>query len=347
VENDVRAPLMPTVMGMDVMATREWMDAGRTRAQLRTDLSKGRLLRLRRGVVIDAEPPDALSLHRLKIAAAARCLAEGTYFGHESAAVLHGLPLLTGRLGEVVAVRTGGGHGNITDTLHARRATLGPDDVTRVDGWPVTSLERTIADLTRRLPFPEAVMVADAGLRTGADLAMVGEYAAVGRGCRMARQVLDFASPLAESAGESLSRVRMQQAGLPLPELQHEFVSEAGTWLARLDFWWPWCRVAGEFDGMVKYGRLVQPGRTVEDVIRDEKRREQRLVDAGVRVIRWTWPDLWDGSLAVRLRRALVGPPSGPNAVHGAGPMAFALPAPSPRARLSAERSTLGSSPQR
>ena len=298
---------------MDVMATREWMDEGHSRAQLRTDLSKGRLVRLRRGVVIDAEPPDALSFYRLKIAAAARCLEEGTYFGHESAAVLHGLPLLAGRLREVVAVRTRGGHGNITSTLHARRAKLGPDDVCAIEGWPATSLERTIADLVRRLPFPEAVMVADAGLRIGADLASVADYVAVGRGCRMARRVLDFATPLAESAGESLSRVRMWQAGLPLPELQHDFVSEAGSWLARLDFWWPSRRLAGEFDGMIKYGRLVRPGQTVEDVIRDEKRREQRLVDAGVRVIRWTWPDLWDGSLAVRLRRALAEPPVGPN----------------------------------
>jgi hypothetical protein len=290
---------------VETLTTQEWLDGGGSRARLRTDLAKGRLQRLRRGVVIDAEPPDALSLHRVKIAAASGCLAEGTYFGHESAAVLHGLPLLAGRLDEVIAVRTLGGHGNINDTLHARRAVLGPDDVTVIDGVPVTSLARTASDLVRRLPFPEAVMIADAALRAGADPSSIAAYSASGRGCRMAARALSFASPLAESAGESLSRVRMHQAGLPAPVLQHDFVDDAGRWLARLDFWWPWCGVAGEFDGMVKYGRLVPPGKTVEDVVLAEKRREQCLVDSGVRVVRWTWADLWDGTLTARLRRVL------------------------------------------
>lgn len=300
--------MRPTVQGMRVITTRQWQDEGRTRSELRSGLGQGQLIRLRRGTVLEGEPPDALSLHRAKILAAIELLEPGTYFGHESAAVLHGLPLLNSRLAQVVVLRTGGGHGSITETLHARRAALAPSEVTTVDGVPVTSLARTVSDLTRRLPFPEAVMVADAGLRQGANAGeLVASIASGGRGCRMAARALHFADGRAESPGESLSRVRIHQAGLPAPELQHDVHSRWGNLIGRLDFWWAWCRLAGEFDGMVKYGALVRPGQSVEDVIRDEKRREQRLVDEGIRVVRWTWSDLWDPSLVVRLRRALNG----------------------------------------
>ena len=80
----------------------------------------------------------------------------------------------------------------------------------------------------------------------------------------MAGRALGFASPLAESPGESLSRVRMLQARLPLPTLQHVVCDSAGCFVARLDFWWEEFGLAGEFDGMVEYGRLLRPGQSVE-----------------------------------------------------------------------------------
>src|SRR5674476_401682 len=45
----------------------------------------------------------------------------------------------------------------------------------------------------------------------------------------------------------------------------------------RVDFWWPGARVVGEFDGRVKYGRANPSGRPPEDVLWDEKLREDRL----------------------------------------------------------------------
>lgn len=292
---------------MTVISTRTWIDEGRTRAQLRTDLAKGRLVRLRRGVFMEADEPDAVELHRRQISAAAATLGPETVFGHESAAVLHHLPLLAGRLREVVVLRTGGGHGAITPTLHARRAELGDSQLTVVDGYPTTTLERTTSDLVRRLTFPEAVMLADAALRMGVSRDAVGEATARGRGCRMAARALGFADPLAESAGESLSRVRMHQAGLPMPELQHKVYDCTGVLVARLDFWWEEFNLAGEFDGMIKYGRLLRPGQSVESVVAAEKRREQRVLDlTGGRMIRWTWPELWDGELVARLRTRMA-----------------------------------------
>ncbi|HEY3407253.1 MAG TPA: hypothetical protein VGK53_03680 [Propionicimonas sp.] len=295
---------------MKLMTLEEWRDQGRTRTQLEAALRDGSLVRLRRGVVAELDEATRTAVHRMKIEAAAPFLGPDTYFAHESAAVLHGLPLLARRLDEVVAVRTGGGHGTITRTLHARRAQVSSGDATQVDGLPVTSLFRTTCDLTRRLPFPEAVMVADAALRSGLDRGELLRRVVGGRGCRMAAAALEFADARSESPGESLSRVRIHRAGLPAPIPQTELFDDFGNLVARVDFWWEG-GVVGEFDGMVKYGALLRPGQTLEDVIDAEKFREQALVAAGCRVIRWTWRDLWNGQLEHRLRHALD--PSGPS----------------------------------
>ena len=288
-----------------VITTQQWADAGGTRSELRSELAGQRLVRVRRGVYLRPPTSDKEELHRLRLTAAAPSLSPNTYFSHTSAAVVHGLPLLGKRTKELVAVRTGGGHGTITRTLHTRIAQLGQHEVTVVDELPVTSLTRTVADLVRSLPFLEAVMVADAGLARGLDRAELLALTHKGRGCRMARRALLFADPRAESPGESISRVRIDAAGLPTPELQRKVLRVNSTFLARVDFCWEEFGVVGEFDGATKYGRSLKPGQSPVDAIMDEKRREQLLFDATWWVVRWTWDELWDNGFEARLRRAI------------------------------------------
>ncbi|MGC4152803.1 MAG: hypothetical protein QM628_06955 [Propionicimonas sp.] len=288
-----------------VVTARQWADAGGTRSELHSELASQRLIRVRRGVYLRPPTSDKQELHRLRMTAAVPSLSPNTYFSHTSAAVVHELPLLAKRTKEMVAVRTGGGHGTITRTLHARIARLEQHEVTVVDGLPVTNLTRTVADLVRSLPFPEAVMVADAGLARGLDRAELLFLTAKGRGCRMARRALLFADPRAESPGESLSRVRIDAAGLPTPVLQRQVRSDNGTFLARVDFCWEEFGVVGEFDGAKKYYALLEPGQSPSDVIMAEKRREQLLFDATWWVVRWTWDELWNHGFESRLRRAL------------------------------------------
>jgi hypothetical protein len=100
--------------------------------------------------------------------------------------------------------------------------------------------------------------------------------------------VVAFADPRSGSPVESLSRVSIAEAGLPAPELQHEFWDRDGR--MDVDFWWPRFGVIGEFDGKVKYlDERYRNGRTLEQVLLDEKWREQRLRrQPGVRSIaRW------------------------------------------------------------
>jgi hypothetical protein len=118
--------------------------------------------------------------------------------------------------------------------------------------------------------------------------------------------VIDFLDARSESVGESVSRVRMHQDGIPAPDLQHEILGPHGEVIARVDFYWREQRLAGEFDGKVKYGRLLKPGQSIEDVLFDEKVREDRIRDEDHGVTRWIWPDLYRRwALRDRLLRAL------------------------------------------
>lgn len=291
---------------MDVLRTRNLLDAGRTAQQLNTDVRTGTLTRLRRGAFTVPGTRDAVAQHRLLIEAAAGLLGGGTYFALESAAVLHGLPLLSERVGLPAVYRTNGGHGNISATLRARRASLERADCVVVDGFPVTSLQRTVADLLRVLPFSEGVILADAALRNGVDTGSVLDQASSGPGCRRVARALAFADSRSESPGESLSRVRIAEAGLPAPELQHEVRDGFGRLIGRGDFWWEEFGVVGEFDGKVKYGEFLRPGQRVEDVVLAQGRREQDLLTRVRRVVRWNWDDLSNGVMVARLRSAFT-----------------------------------------
>lgn len=278
-------------------------------ARLARRVRAGELVRLRRGVVAENTELTPSEHLRRAIEAAGPFLRRGTWFSHRSAALLHGLPAVV-RAGDLVeVVRTFGGHGNSSRHLRARAATMVPGEGTWVDGLPVTTLTRTVLDLVRMLPFTEAVMIADAALRLGADrgelLAGVGE----GRGCRKAERVLVFADSASESPAESESRARIALAGLPTPEIQAVIRTSTGQFIARVDFLWRARKVIGEYDGEGKY--TGEYGRAPLDVVEQEKERQAALEAEGYLVLRWGKKVLRQpGELECRIRRALASRPS-------------------------------------
>lgn len=105
----------------------------------------------------------------------------------------------------------------------------------------------------------------------------------------------------------------LARSGLPVPSQQGEEFEPDGRRIGRVDFHFDGV-VLGEFDGRVKYGRLVKPGQTPGDVVFDEKLRKGALRDLGFQVVRWTWDDLENPERAVaRIRSALdrAEPPRG------------------------------------
>jgi hypothetical protein len=181
-------------------------------------------------------------------------------------------------------------------TLHVHVRPLGADEITTVDGTAATAVARTLADVARDEPFEAAVAIVDTALRRHLvpreALERALDEAAGRRGVRAARRAISFADPGAESVGESRSRVLLDRARLPKPVLQWEVPGRPQ--LGRCDFGWPELRTVGEFDGRIKYGRLLRPGQSPGDAVFAEKRREDAIRDAGFRVVRWVWDDLDD-----------------------------------------------------
>lgn len=94
---------------------------------------------------------------------------------------------------------------------------------------------------------------------------------------------------------------------LPPPDLQLEVHDTSGRLVGRCDFGWARYRTLGEFDGRVKYGRLLREGQEAGDAVFDEKVREDELRNLGNEVVRWIDADLRDpAALRARLVRAFL-----------------------------------------
>lgn len=267
-------------------------------ARLRTS---GDLDRVRRGAYVpgtDERLRRAESRHALAVHAAARQLTPGTVASHASAAVLHGLPVWDLPLDRVHVSRDGASGGHRRPALHVHVTPLADDEITEVDGVAVTTVARTCADLARTVSFARSVPVLDAALhRHLVDPAALSEAVERRRrhGVGKARRAVAFADAGGESVGESRSRILLDRARLPPPVLQWEVpapLAAARRRIGRCDFAWPELRTVGEFDGRVKYGRLLRPGQEPGDAVFAEKLREDAIRDAGYRVVRWTWDDL-------------------------------------------------------
>jgi hypothetical protein len=297
----------------EILLTRQLLDAGYDKGELRRLQRTGELTHVRRGAWLRGSDSDELSReerHRRLVEAVAVQTLPGAVVSHGSAAVVHELPVWSGATQRVhlTRSRSSGAKRRSDVDLHAARLPSG--HVVTVAGLPVTSLARTVADLARTLPFEQAVAAGDRAAALGLDF---GDLEDVLRameqwpGVRQARRVADFLDGRSESAGESVSRVRLWEQGLPIPVPQHEVYDHEGTFLARVDFCWQDRRTVGEFDGRVKYGALLQPGQRIEDVVYAEKLREDALRDAGWQVVRWIWADLYrPGLLRERLDRAFA-----------------------------------------
>lgn len=270
---------------------------GLTPSEVTRQIRSGELISVRRGAFtrpgLITTPEDG---HLELIAATVPLLADASVLSHVSAAVLHGLPVPLTTLNQVHVTRPDA-KGRATRHTHVHGANLPSEDIVHLRGWRVTSLARTVVDSARWLNYADGVAVVDASLHQGLDPAALNEELVKARRRRnnaRARRAVAFGDGRAESAGESRSRVAMAQLGLPMPTLQHEFFRDNGELVARVDFDWEEFGTCGEFDGLVKYGRLLKPGQSAEGVVLYEKQREESLRERGRWVIRWIHTDLKD-----------------------------------------------------
>lgn len=257
------------------------LDAGTSERQLRPG---GRLIRVRQGVYADRVAYDAAAPHELvvlKVAAARLTTGVDLIAVGRTAALAHDLPIL-GKPDRVDLVE----RKDLRPLHHGTSTTLAKSDVVDVLGVPVTSLARTAVDVARRHGFAAGVVTADALLQR--DIRREDVLAAVDAcrgwsGSRTARRAVEFADPLAETPLESLARVRFEEHGLPRCELQ-VVLGDAHDPIGRVDHYWREHRVVAEGDGALKY--------TNQAALFAEKRREDRLREAGFEVVRYTWDEV-------------------------------------------------------
>lgn len=256
-----------------------------------TRRTESRLARVRRGGYVAAERwselDDENRFRALVLSTFRLMLTDPAPMAcRHSAAVLQELPVLGGWPTRVdVLVETASGNSGL---IRRRRVADLPEPAA-CHGIPVTPVPRTVVDLARTGTLAQGLVVADAALHLGkCTLAELDEEIAQlppgARGRRRAALAIHLADGRSESPGESLSRARIYQFGLPQPDLQVALV-DGGTVFGYGDFGWP--GLIGEFDGKVKY---VSP-----EVVWEEKRREDRIRRGGLGVERWVWRDAWHG----------------------------------------------------
>lgn len=294
-----------------VVTRRQWLADGWTDSELRSRLRDGRLTRIAPGTYISGTGfRDAPweTRHRVVLEVAARRSPE-LVVSHLSAAVLHGLPVVRGRPGEVHLTRPGRGGSLRSDHRRIHAGAVVPGDRTVVGGIAVTAVARTLVDVARTCRLGTAVSAADAALHRGlVTAAAVGDVLRQAHGTAgvpAARRALREVDGRSESPGESLLRLALTGRSLPRPLLQAEIRDETGAFVGRVDLAIPELGLLIEFDGQVKYRGLVRPGQDAVRVVLDEKRREERLSELGWLVVRVIWDDLYDEArLVERVRRA-------------------------------------------
>lgn len=265
-------------------------------AAYRKASARGELIRLHRGAYMDADRWQQLDRHeryRQRVVAALLASRGNPIASHVSAAALWRLPII-GQWPELVHVLASRSTGTRTENGFRRHAVDREDvEMVELEGVRVTSLARTLLDLAATSTFASAVASLDYALRhkltTTSALRRYFESLPDLRLRKRVNRVLDFATPLAGSAGESLSRVNIHELGFPAPELQVVFTDRIGR-VGDVDFWWKAINLIGEFDGLVKYTRAeYTQGRPIEEIVIAEKIREDRLRALGPNVSRWLW----------------------------------------------------------
>ena len=246
----------------------------------------------------------------LLLEAVHRRLPAAAVFSGQTAAWLHGLDLPPCDPVEVTVSESSGISARAG--MVVRRAELSEEDVVERRGMRATSAVRMLADLSHRLPLVEAVVAMDMALRREAvDLGQLQAYLGAHprrKGVARLRRAIELAEPASESAMETRLRLLLVLAGLPRPEAQVPLHDERGHFLGRPDLYYRLQRLGVEYDGG-----------THRDSLLEDNRRQNRLLNAGFRLLRFAAADVHrtPNSVVAVVRAALSTP--GPGGASAGG----------------------------
>lgn len=220
------------------------------------------------------------------LCAFALLLPPGSAFSGQTAAWMHGLPIGPYPPIEVIVPPNSGWRSRAGVTI--RHCDTRADAV-MVRGIRATSVLRTLVELNSRLPAVESLVLLDAALHlrrtTKAQLVTI----------RRLLPLAELAEP-AESPMETRLRWLLIQAGLPRPEVQTELRNEEGRFVGRADLYYYAARLVIEYDGQNHRDRIA-----------DDNRRQNAILGAGFRLLRFAAADIHQrpDSIPTQVRRAL------------------------------------------
>ena len=296
---------------MEIMSHSDLRDRGSSAFDVQQQLRRGELVRLCRGVYTRREeiPSGEEKRHRLSVLGHAR---RSDYaVSHVSAAVLHGLPVGGADLREVHVTRIGHGGQRHVSGRRVHSSPLDPRWCTVVDGVLVTTVTRTLADLSKVESLEVSVSAADAALFlkkcTREDLNTALAELKFHAGGPRARRAMALVDGRSESPGETRTRLVLNAGPLPKTELQISVFDEHGRFVGRADGGYPEQGVFWEYDGKAKYAALLKPGQTTLDAVLAEKKRESDITELGSTMVRIDMYDITDKvRLWDRMARALA-----------------------------------------
>ncbi len=301
--------------------TRDALAAGYTKSTFYRAHRAGQVVAIRHGTYALSstwKERSEVERHQARLRSALERADIGQVASHTSAAILHTAGHWGLDLSVVHLTHPRRRSERRESGLAHHRADLPDEHVVDLGGVPCVVPARAAVELSTVADTERTLVVMDSLLREGRmtsdELDAMVLHARNWPGTLHTAIAANLASPLAGSVGESRLFYGLWRGGVPAPVRQHP-VYDGSELVAVLDLWWPEHGVAGEFDGAVKYTRLLRPGETAADAVVREKVREDRVREVlDCRFIRYVWRDLDDQvRLVARTRRALGLPIGAPN----------------------------------
>lgn len=291
---------------------RQALAAGMTVAEIGALVRRGDWVVVRRGVYTTRARWAALDPYvgrpRLEVWAATLLMRTPHIVSHDSAAYLHGLPILDAGPRLIHITRIGALGGRTRHGVKHHKAPVRTEQIGFVDDHPVLDIPRTVADIGREHGMRHAIVAVNSALRKGetrpalrAAVADMSNWPYV----TVPRQAVAWGDRRCESPGEDLTMLMLKQLGVGPVHAQFG-MQERGR-VAWVDV-----RVGRhliEFDGRHKYQRRSAGGyadRDPEEVVCEEKRRQDWLCGFKLGMSRVVWselqPDTWEATQLRLLR---------------------------------------------
>jgi very-short-patch-repair endonuclease len=262
-------------------------------------LETGRLLVVRRGVYAAGHRPTSAHARWM---AALLAVGDDAVLSHRSAAALWGMLRGDGSCVDVCVPRSL----RPSPGIHLHRTALAPDETTRHDAIPATTVARTLLDLAATLDrhrlqraLEQAEMLR---LTDQTSLQNLTTRHAHRPGTPALTQLLEAgALDQAPTRSELEDRFLAFLDAHRLPRPQVNATIRVGDTTIEADFLWPQARVIAELDGHAFHGH--------RQAFEHDRLRDRRLQTEGWRVIRITWrqlhrePEALAADLRLLLRR--------------------------------------------